>query len=378
MRYPKHLSEHGTIGFVAPSFGCNIEPYRTAFENAQKKFKELGHKLDLGPNCYEGKGIGISNTPEACGRELTEYYCRKENDVLISCGGGELMCETISNADFGRIRAAEPKWYMGFSDNTNMTFLLATLCDTAAIYAPCAAAFGMEPWHESVSDAYRLLRGEIHTVKGYALWEKEGLKDDEHPLLPYNVTEERRMRVFLPGSERRQSGGAACNDARQSGGSGENNTQKTVLQEIPTEETEVAMEGRLIGGCLDCLVTLLGTEFDRVTEFAERYSRDGIIWFLEACDLNVMAIRRAIWQMKHAGWFSHVKGVMVGRPLVFGQEMMGLDQYRAVCDLLAEYQVPVIMDVDFGHLPPMMPVICGSYAKVRTKGNDISIEMLEI
>ena len=54
-----------------------------------------------------------------------------------------------------------------------------------------------------------------------------------------------------------------------------------------------------------------------------------------------MSIRRAVWQMKHAGWFSHVKGFLIGRPAVFGQEMMGLDQYHAVTDLLAGYQVPV-------------------------------------
>ena len=72
MRYPKVLSKGGTIGFVAPSFGCSIEPYKSAFNNAQKKFKELGYGLQLGPNCYEGKGIGISNTPQACGKELTE------------------------------------------------------------------------------------------------------------------------------------------------------------------------------------------------------------------------------------------------------------------------------------------------------------------
>ena len=154
MRYPKNLSEHGTIGFVAPSFGCATEPYHTAFLNAQKKFREMGHPLDLGPNCYADCGIGISNTPEACGRELTEYYCSDKNEVLISCGGGELMCETLDAVDFEQIRAAVPKWYMGYSDNTNMTYLLATLCDTASVYGPCAAAFGMEPWHQSLSDAY--------------------------------------------------------------------------------------------------------------------------------------------------------------------------------------------------------------------------------
>ena len=120
MRYPKNLSEHGTIGFVAPSFGCATEPYHTAFLSAQKKFKNMGHTLDLGPNCYADCGIGISNTPEACGRELTEYYCSDKNEVLISCGGGELMCETLDAVDFEQIRAAAPKWYMGYSDNTNI------------------------------------------------------------------------------------------------------------------------------------------------------------------------------------------------------------------------------------------------------------------
>ena len=32
MRYPKALKEGGTIGFIAPSFACTIEPYKTRFE----------------------------------------------------------------------------------------------------------------------------------------------------------------------------------------------------------------------------------------------------------------------------------------------------------------------------------------------------------
>lgn len=340
MKYPKYLSENGTIGFVAPSFGCNTEPYRSSFVNAQKKFKELGHALDLGPNCYEGRGIGISNTPQACGKELTDYYCSGKNDVLISCGGGELMCEILEYMDFDKIRAAEPKWYMGYSDNTNMTFLLTTLCDTASIYGPCAGAFGMEPWHESIWDAYELLRGKKDTMRGYKLWEKESLKSEEQPLAPYHVTEERKLHISQAG-----------------------------------DSAQVRLDGRLIGGCMDCLVNLLGTKYDKVAEFAEQYKEDGLIWFLESCDLNVMAIRRAVWQMKNAGWFSYAKGFLIGRPAVYGQELMGLDQYHAVCDLLEELHVPIIMDVDIGHLAPMMPLVCGSYAAVQVSGNDISVEM---
>ncbi len=345
MRYPKFLQEKGTIGFVAPSFGCNAEPYKTAFHSALEKFAALGHGLDLGPNCYEGKGIGISNTPEACGKELTEYYCSVDNDVLMSVGGGELMCETISKVDFKAVQAAEPKWFMGYSDNTNMTFLLTTLCDTAAIYGPCAQTFGMEEWHESLYDAYELLCGKRTQVSGYGLWEKDSLKDKEHPLVSYNLKEKTVIRSFVPKERMKENIAVASID----------------------------FEGRLVGGCMDCLVTLLGTEYDDVKGFTERYKQDGIIWFIESCELNVMAIRRAIWQMKHAGWFQHVKGFLIGRPLVYGQDFMGLNQYNAVVDLLKEYQVPIIMDLDIGHLAPMMPMVSGAYAKVDVKGNEISI-----
>lgn len=336
MRYPDFLKESGTIGFVAPSFGCATEPYFSAFKNAIKKFENLGYKVDLGPNCFADQGIGISNAPSLCGKELNTYYYSKENDVLISCGGGELMCEVIPFMDFEGIKKANPKWYMGYSDNTNFTFLSATICDTAAIYGPCAAAFGMEPWHESLEDTFGILTGKLSKVHSYDRWEKEGLKDEEHPLLPYNVTE------------------------------------PTVIKNFP--EGRIEMEGRLLGGCMDCLVNLLGTEFDKVDEFVEKYKEDGIIWFLEACELNVMAIRRAIWQMKHAGWFKYVKGFMIGRPMFFGNEMFGMDQYRGVTDLLEEFQVPIIMDLDIGHLAPMMPMVCGATAKVVSDHNRCQVE----
>lgn len=51
-------------------------------------------------------------------------YLSDEADALISCGGGELMCEILDDVDFDAIKAAKPKWYMGYSDNTNFTFFI--------------------------------------------------------------------------------------------------------------------------------------------------------------------------------------------------------------------------------------------------------------
>ena len=53
--------------------------------------------------------------------------------------------------------------------------------------------------------------------------------------------------------------------------------------------------------------------------------------------------------------------------------MMGLDQYQAVLGIIGKYNVPVVMDVDLGHLSPMMPVVCGSMADVSFDGSNFTI-----
>ncbi len=347
MRYPKFLPDNGTIGFAAPALGCNIDPYKSRFDSALKVFADMGYKAVLGPNCYAGEGIGISNTPKACADELMESYLSKDSDVLMSCGGGELMCEILEYMDFDRIAQAEPKWFMGYSDNTNMTYLLTTLCDVASIYGPCAPTFGRLPMHASSSDALALLAGKKSEFSGYPFWERETRIDSAvYPLAPLEDREPKELCMFI---------GRDSADLTPEGANG------------------ITMEGRLIGGCMDCLVNLLGTRFDKTADFLEKYKEDGFIWFLEACDLNVFSIRRAMWQMEQAGWFKYVKGFVIGRPLCYGQAMFGLNHHEAVLKVAGEKNVPVIMDADLGHLPPAMPFVTGAMARISAKGNDITI-----
>lgn len=345
MRYPEFIKEGDTLAFVAPAFGCSVEPYKSSFENFIKKLDTMGYKTQLGPNCYKDDGVGISTSPTDCAKELTEYYTRSDNDALMSCGGGELMCETISHVDFAKIKEASPKWYMGYSDNTNFIFLLTTLCDVAGIYGPSAPKFGMEPWHESITDTWEMLTGKRLSVHNYDKWEKESLKNEENPLAPLYCTEKTVLSAFVPADN-----GMVKSD-------------------------EVIMSGRLVGGCMDCLVGITGTRFDKVKEFTEKYKEDGFIWFLESCDLNVFSIRRAMWQMYEAGWFKYCRGMLIGRPLHFDEPMFGLDRFTAVLDTVKKLNIPVIMDVDIGHLSPMMPLISGSMADITFKDNSLNIEM---
>ncbi len=370
MRFPTFLPTNGTIGFIAPSFGCATEPYKSAFISAQDSFRSLGYKLITGPNCYAAEGLGISNTPKKCAKELNEAYKDHETDCLITCGGGELMCEVVPHIDFAGIASSKPKWYMGYSDNTNFTFLSATLADTAAIYAPCAPAFGMKPWHTALNDAMNVISGlafkdgyaEFH---GYDRWEIHGLKDEEHPLLPYNTTIEREI-ISLPDG---------CFDTYREAKIDMGPEEEDIEYYKPVSTGDICMSGRLIGGCADCLKALVGTSYDKVSEFAEKYKDDGILWFMEACDLSPLDLRRTLWQLREAGWFKHASGFIFGRPYRYGENALGVDMYNAVTGILSDLHLPVLMDADLGHHPPMIPLVCGSYATVTTSKNDYTIKM---
>ena len=348
MRYPRFLQKNGRIGYIAPSFGCADEHYGRCFKVALEEFENLGYENILGPNCYEMSGIGKSNTPEKCAAEINDFFTNDRSDVIISCGGGETMCEDISYVDFDKIAESEPKWFMGYSDNTNLTYTLPVLCDTAAIYGPCISQFGKKPWHTFADDAYKLITGNKLSVSSYGTWERyekeypEGTVPD--PCEPINDTEPSCIKLFKDGK-------------------------------FYEEHGETAFSGRLIGGCLDCLQVLCGTRFDGSAAFARKYEGDGIIWFIESCDLNPMGIRRALWQLDEAGWFENVKGFIVGRPLHFDDDIMGMNHINAVTGVLGKYNVPIVLDTDLGHLPPMMPLISGALADVSLKGQNLKIDM---
>ena len=341
MRFPKSLKKGGSIGFIAPSFGANTEPYASLFKNAVKKFKDMGYTAVCGPNVFAGEGIGKSNTPVKCAREINDMYGRDDSDVLISVGGGETMCEDLSFVDFDALKKAEPKWFMGYSDNTNLTFTLTTLCDVASIYAPCAGSFGMEKWHPALQDAFDLLCGEKTEFSSYDKFELESLRTEDNPLVPYNLTEYAHRTVYV-------------------------GNKKT---------DTVRMSGRLLGGCLDSLGILCGTRFDAVLGFNSRYGNDGIVWFLESCDLNPLDVRRVIWQLDSAGWFKNTSGFIIGRPLTYGMEIMGMDHKKAMLEILEKYNVPILFDADLGHMPPAMPLVCGAKADVVVTGDIYNVAM---
>ena len=367
MRYPEFLKEKGTVGFIAPSFGCVQEPYGSLFDKTIEKFEAKGYKTSVGPNCRIEVGIGKSNTPEECAKELNDYFINDKSDIIISCGGGETMCEDLPFTDFAGIGEAKPKWFIGYSDNTNLTFTLNTLCDTASVYGPCAATFSED--EAFVRDSCDILTGRKLKVHNYDKWYLEPA------LCGIDIYEDDK---FLEIGEEGEYG---------LGLSPQKLPVKIINDKICLEmpykqrifngerdADEADFSGRLIGGCLDCLCNLVGTGFDKVRDFNKRYASDGIVWFIESCELGAMSIRRALWQLENAGWFENVKGFIIGRPMMYNDSFNGFDRFEAIRGALGKYNVPIVMDIDLGHLSPAMPIISGAIGNVKARGNEIEIE----
>ncbi|MBP5577499.1 MAG: LD-carboxypeptidase [Treponema sp.] len=350
MKIPKPLKSGSTIAITAPSFGCTTDPYLSRYREAVRLFEERGYKVVSGATVSKDDGLGISTSPRVAAAELMEFYLDPSIDAVISAGGGELMCETLSFIDFDRLKDAPAKWFMGYSDNTNFVFPLATLSGTAAIYGHCITGFG-KPWEQCEYDTLNILEGKCSTVRGYGKFELPDADERfgiTNPLSPYILTEKKTLRIFTP------------------------KNGSLVLSDI--QDGEVRFEGILLGGCLDVLHNIAGTRFDGVRDFIA--GAGNVVWALESCDQSPLEIRRSLWHLKECGWFDTASGFIIGRPLsAFSGEAFGVNKYNAVTDVLGELGVPVVMDADLGHVPPSMPLVIGSPACVSAVGDDICVEM---
>lgn len=334
MRYPKFLEEKNTVGIVAPSFGAASSPYFERYKRFPAKFLEYNLNVKFA-KYVEGITYGESAPKELRANDFMQMYQDPKVDFVLSLAGGEREIEILPYIDFELIKRLPPKFFMGYSDNTNLTYTLTTIADCATIYGVCATDFGIDNYDNSRLDHLNLMFNKTLKHRAYPLIEVEDIKH-EQPMSAYNLTQESKWLNL-------------------------------------NDEKEIILEGRLIGGCLDTLVCLCGTPYDNTLNFCNKYQEDGIIFFLENCELNPFQMLRALLQLKWSGWFTHCKGLIFGR---HGLEMeaFDVDQKRAIKDALSDLNIPIIYNMDFGHVPPMYPIICGSYAKIINNEQESTIE----
>lgn len=337
MKFPKFIKPGDEISLIAPSFSAATKPYITPAKRGVYNLSKRGYVFNISEDAFDQKLPYLSNTPENIAKDFLKHYT-SNSKALLSSGGGEFEIETLAYFDFDKIKQLEPKWFMGFSDNTNLCFLLLTISEVASIDGPCIHYFSYFNVPYNAPDALALLEGSKDTLHSYPYYSSPwNAYQKKHPLSG--------PRLNIP----------------------------QIINKIPNKDFTI--EGRLIGGNIDLLSLICGTKFDNVKNFLEKYKQDGFIWFLEACDLDPISIRRVFTQLKYAGWFKYIKGLVFGRIKTRpDQDIFGVNKIT-MFDPLLELNIPIIADFDFGHIDCSMPVILGSYATVKTKGNDVTVKM---
>ncbi len=332
MKYPKLLEPGYKIGVTATSAGFTEETDLIRLESGIKHFSDLGYPVVVTDNvrkCEKGRSSdGLTRA-----QELQQLVQNPEVRAILAASGGDYLFEMLPHLNF-ELMKENPKWVQGFSDTTGLVFTITTNLDIATIYGNNFSSFGMGEWHSSLYDNLRILEGKNIVQHSF-----DYFQDGYHPRIT-------GLEGFVPEKE------------------------VEWINLYPTNygsNTELTINGRALGGCLDVCLNLVGTRYDKVKEFAHKYQQDKILWFLESYALNTEALVRGLWQLKEAGWFNHAAGFVFGRPCMYNTD--NDTSYKdAVLEVLGSFDLPIILEADIGHKPPQFTMINGAITCIKSCG----------
>ncbi len=338
MKYPNFLQKGQTIGITAPSDGNRKDMDFERLDLAKRHVNALGYSVYETKNVRTSDGRGRSSTKEERAEQLMELFQNPEISYIFSAKGGDFLMEILSILDFDVIRQ-NPKWFQGFSDNTGLVHTITTCCDMATIYGNHFNDFAMEPWHDAVKNNMEIITGNVVTQNTFEAYE-DAFYDRENPSDGYRFDKPCKQYAIWEGNF----------------------------------VDEIQINGRLLGGCIDVLLNLVGTSFDHTKEFVEKYKEDGILWYLESFSLDSDSLTRGLWQLKHAGWFDHATGFIFGRPCMF-QSFTDHTYQEAVEAVLSELHLPIVFDADIGHKAPQFSMINGAMGTWHYKNGQSELNM---
>jgi muramoyltetrapeptide carboxypeptidase LdcA involved in peptidoglycan recycling len=336
VRYPRPLRPGDRIGVTAPSAGV-ADPLRPRLDFCCSVLRDRGYQVVVGDCIRADRYVSAPAADRAA--ELTGMLTDPTIRAVVPPWGGELAVDLLPLLDFAAIAAAEPTWLVGFSDiSTLLTPLtlrtgIATVHGNNLMDTPYQTPAGLANWLELVTLP---AGGSIEQVSP-GRYRRPGFDDwTKDPTVTAMPLTER-------GTWRRLDG-----------------------------DGPVVVSGRLIGGCIETMSALAGSAFGDVTGFAQRYAPDGLLVYVEAVEDNAFSIGRQLHGMRLSGFFDAANAVLVGRTRAPGGD--GFSQDDAVLDALGGLGVPILADVECGHVAPYLPLVNGALATVRYTGGTDRIE----
>ncbi|EWT01131.1 peptidase S66 family protein [Intrasporangium oryzae NRRL B-24470] len=329
MRYPEPLRPGDRIGVTAPSAGVS-ETLFPRLRHAVAVLEGRGFEVEVG-ECI-GTPTHVSAPKEQRAAELTRMLTDPAVRAVVPPWGGETGIDLLDLLDLEAIAAAEPRWVVGFSDTSTWLTPLTLLTGLATIHG-----------QNLMDTPYTPPSGILHWL--------------DVATAPSGTS----LAQHSPG--RHRTGGFDDFAAHPTVSEFTLDGTGTWTRIDPGHEGEAAtVSGRLIGGCVETIGFTAGTRFGDVGAFARDYAPEGLLHYLDICEWSSFDICRALHGMRLAGWFDQATGILVSRTRA--PDTAGFTQHDAVRDALGMLGVPIIADVECGHVPPHLPLVNGALTTV--------------
>lgn len=331
---PRPLRPGDRIGVTAPSAGvAGAAAARIDF--CIGWLRGRGYEVEVGA-CMGRAGVTSGPASERAA-ELTRMLADPDIACVVPPWGGETAIDLVDLLDWDALADAEPTWLVGFSDISTLLVPVTTRLGWATVHGdnladtPYAVPDGLLHWLDLVS-ATPATQGPF-TQRDSGLV-TDWVRFDDDP----RATEWTRA-------------GQGCWE---------------VLGSAGPDRASVDVTGRLIGGCIETLVNLAGTPYGDVRGWADGLDEPTIV-YVEACEDDAVEICRNLHGLRLAGWFDRAAAVLVGRTCAPDHEQM--TQREAVVDALGRLDVPIVVDLEIGHVPPHLPLVNGALARVVVDGD---------
>lgn len=335
MNYPENLKKGDTIGICAPSGGIAEPEKIIRLDLAIKTLENMGYKV-IETDHVRTEKLGRSADAKTRANEFMELYENKDVKLIIFAAGGDFLCEILDYIDWNKIKNLPPKWMQGYSDITGISYLFNTMLDIPTMYCQTIKDYAMKPLFKNLTDALDIVSGKEIIQESFEMYENEWIEEECSPTASYNLTTKVEWKNVLGGDK-------------------------------------VEIKGRSLGGCLDCVMSYIGTKYDNVKNYIEKHKDDGIVWFLESFELGTATVLRTLWQMKNAGYFENCTGIIFGRPL-FVREDYDVSFNDTVKEFFKDFNIPVICDADIGHKSPQLAIVNGAILKIISEDGKGTVE----
>jgi muramoyltetrapeptide carboxypeptidase LdcA involved in peptidoglycan recycling len=105
---------------------------------------------------------------------------------------------------------------------------------------------------------------------------------------------------------------------------------------------------------------LPGTPYGNLPVFVADHCPEGVLLYMEVAESSALVAARLFHHVRLAGWLDAASAVLIGRTP--GPDTAGFTQHDALLSAFGDLDVPVVYDVDVGHLPPQLALVNGALA----------------